>query len=66
MLKEVFKMSRHRFCLWHMLKNAAKNPSACQEWQSIDVKLRELVHDSLDLDEFKTGWSDLVKEYKLE
>ncbi|XP_014503275.1 protein FAR-RED IMPAIRED RESPONSE 1-like [Vigna radiata var. radiata] len=65
-IKEVFPNSRHRWCLWHIMKKVPKKFNGCKEYVNIKSDLNALIYDRGCPTEFENGWSDLVSTYGLE
>ncbi|XP_074299404.1 protein FAR1-RELATED SEQUENCE 5-like [Silene latifolia] len=66
-IKSVFGIDfPHRLCLWHIMRNAAKNLGACAGWPKIEVELRNAVHDTMDANEFEEAWRTMVQKYQIQ
>ncbi|XP_074277400.1 protein FAR1-RELATED SEQUENCE 5-like [Silene latifolia] len=66
-VKSVFGIDfPHRLCLWHIMRNAAKNLGSCASWKQIEVELGNAVHDSMDANEFEEAWGSMVQKYQLQ
>ncbi|KAL2899098.1 Protein FAR1-RELATED SEQUENCE 6 [Bienertia sinuspersici] len=62
----------HRLCLWHILLNASRNLEKLSKWKEIEEAFRNVVHDTLDPDEFDEAWGlmgkvgpNMLEEYVL-
>ncbi|XP_074297649.1 protein FAR1-RELATED SEQUENCE 6-like [Silene latifolia] len=65
-VKDVFTTSKHRLCLWHMLRNATKNLGKLPRFQEIHIDLWKIVDDSADSDVFEEAWHHFVTKYGLQ
>ncbi|XP_074283976.1 protein FAR1-RELATED SEQUENCE 6-like [Silene latifolia] len=64
-VKDVFPNSKHRLCLWHILRNATKNLGKLTRYQEINTDLRKIIDDSADSDDFEEAWHHMVTKYNL-
>ncbi|KAL2927966.1 Protein FAR1-RELATED SEQUENCE 5 [Bienertia sinuspersici] len=62
-VETVFVGVPHRLCLWHILHNASRNLGKLSKWKEIEEALRNVVHDTLDLDEFDEAWGLMVGNF---
>ena len=65
-IKQVFPNTRHRWCLWHIMKKVPEKFSACKEYVGIKNHLNKLVYDCESHNDFENGWAELVSKYGLE
>ncbi|KAJ3674111.1 hypothetical protein LUZ60_006103 [Juncus effusus] len=65
-IEHVFPNSRHRWCIWHIMKKRSIKLGSYNAYESISYSLGNLVYDSLTIEEFEVGWEAFIKEYKLE
>ncbi|XP_056697722.1 protein FAR1-RELATED SEQUENCE 5-like [Spinacia oleracea] len=64
-IKEVFPDAKHRWCIWHILRNAKKHLKDEENIDEIRKSLRRALHDSLHVEEFEKRWEEVVEKYKL-
>ncbi|XP_022893920.1 protein FAR1-RELATED SEQUENCE 1-like [Olea europaea var. sylvestris] len=62
----VFPNTRHRWCLWHILKKLPEKFSYHGEKGSILHAIHELVYDTLSCKDFKEGWMNMVEHFELQ
>ncbi|KAL9241236.1 hypothetical protein vseg_015367 [Gypsophila vaccaria] len=55
----------HRLCLWHIMRNAARNLGRFGNWSNIKIELTQVMHDSLDACEFDEAWTSMIEKYHL-
>jgi len=62
----VFPMTRHRFCLWHILKKVPKKLGSYGSYKTgMKSALMKSVYDSQSVEEFETSWDQLITTYNL-
>ncbi|XP_042983428.1 protein FAR1-RELATED SEQUENCE 5-like [Carya illinoinensis] len=64
-ISKVFPTSRHRFCLWHIMKKLPKKFGSHSRYEEIKSTLQKCVYDSLSEQEFEERWHDLLNTYDL-
>ncbi|XP_074313619.1 protein FAR1-RELATED SEQUENCE 8-like [Silene latifolia] len=52
-VKDIFPNTPHRLCLWHMMRNGAKNLKANPRYNEIKTDLTDVVYESKDIDDFE-------------
>ncbi|KAG7960470.1 hypothetical protein I3843_10G125100 [Carya illinoinensis] len=63
----VFPQSRHRFCLWHILKKVPEKLSSYSAYKSgMKTALMKCVYDTQNVQEFESAWEQLITTYNLE
>ena len=66
-IERVFpKTTRHRYCLWHILKKLPEKFRAHAQFNGIKSALKTSVYDARTIEEFEENWKLLVETYKLE
>ncbi|KAG6696725.1 hypothetical protein I3842_09G163000 [Carya illinoinensis] len=62
----VFPKTRHRFCLWHILKKVSEKLGAYGSYKTgMKNSLMKCVYDSQSVDEFEKCWDQLLTTYNL-
>ncbi|XP_044479705.1 protein FAR-RED IMPAIRED RESPONSE 1-like isoform X2 [Mangifera indica] len=61
----VFPNTRHRWCLWHIMKKLPEKLRGYCEYEHIKFSLQNIVYDSLTSDEFEERWNKFIDKYNL-
>ncbi|KAH9653775.1 protein FAR1-RELATED SEQUENCE [Citrus sinensis] len=61
----VFPDTRHRWCLWHLLKKVPEKLGRYTEYHAIRVSLLSVVYDLHTPVEFEEAWHDMLDRYDL-
>ncbi|KAL9463985.1 hypothetical protein AB3S75_001729 [Citrus x aurantiifolia] len=64
-IEHVFPTTRHRWCLWHIMKKVPEKLGAFQEREGIISSLLSVVYDSLSPAAFEEDWNDMITTYDL-
>ncbi|XP_040988968.1 protein FAR1-RELATED SEQUENCE 5-like [Juglans microcarpa x Juglans regia] len=64
-ISRVFPTSRHRFCLWHIMKKLLEKFRSHSRYEEIKNTLHRCIYDSLSELEFKSQWLDMIDTYDL-
>ncbi|KAH9666229.1 protein FAR1-RELATED SEQUENCE [Citrus sinensis] len=64
-IENVFPTTRHRWCLWHIMKKVPEKLGAFKEREGIISSLLSAVYDSLSSDAFEEAWHCMITEYDL-
>lgn len=65
-IADVFPNTRHRWCMWHIMKKLPEKLSGCNEYEAIKYCMQNSVYDSLTKEEFEENWGKFIKKYGLE
>ncbi|XP_057511763.1 protein FAR1-RELATED SEQUENCE 6-like [Actinidia eriantha] len=65
-IQEVFPNTRHRWCIWHILKKVPEKLENCKAYKSISSSLHNAIYDSLTVVDFENAWDVLIKKYELQ
>ena len=61
----VFLETKHRFCLWHIMKKIPKKLKGYSQYEAIKRDIEYSVCDSLSHDEFEDNWQILLEMHNL-
>jgi len=61
----VFPNTKHRWCLWHIMKKMLEKLQGYTHYKPIKSELKTLVYNSIFVNEFELGWMDFFKKYDL-
>ncbi|XP_074305488.1 protein FAR1-RELATED SEQUENCE 8-like [Silene latifolia] len=64
-VNDVFPNMPHRLCLWHMMRNGAKNLGSNLRYDEIKTDLNDVVYKSKDIDDFEESWELFVVKFGL-
>ena len=64
-IENVFPTTRHRWCLWHIMKKVPEKLGAFKEREGIISSLLSTVYDSLSSNAFEEAWHCMITEYDL-
>ncbi|KAH9648102.1 protein FAR1-RELATED SEQUENCE [Citrus sinensis] len=64
-ITNIFPMTRHRWCLWHIMNKVLEKLGAFKESECIISLLLSAVYDSLSLNVFDEAWHDMMMVYNL-
>ncbi|XP_022873215.1 protein FAR-RED IMPAIRED RESPONSE 1-like [Olea europaea var. sylvestris] len=62
----VFSNTKHRWCLWHILKKLPQKFEFHVDKTSIFSTIHGLVYDSQFIEEFEKGWLEMIETYNLQ
>ncbi|XP_042974103.1 protein FAR1-RELATED SEQUENCE 5-like [Carya illinoinensis] len=63
----VFPNTRHRFCLWHILKKLPEKLGSHGAYKTgLKTQLLNCVYDSHTIQEFERSWEELITKYNLQ
>ncbi|KAL5701055.1 hypothetical protein ACHQM5_026434 [Ranunculus cassubicifolius] len=64
-IKIVFPNTRHRWCLWHILKKLPGKLGSHKHYKSISFLMNQAIYQSLEITEFETNWQSFIAKYEL-
>ncbi|XP_014499792.1 protein FAR1-RELATED SEQUENCE 5-like [Vigna radiata var. radiata] len=64
-IEQVFPDTRHRWCLWHIMKKLPEKFSAYKEYNHIKSAINKLVYDCGSPEDFESGWKALLSRHGL-
>ena len=62
----IFPNTRHRWCLWHIMKKIPEKLQGYSQYKGIKCELKKLVYESVNVIDFESGWSQFLMKYELE
>ncbi|XP_031273009.1 protein FAR-RED IMPAIRED RESPONSE 1-like [Pistacia vera] len=62
----VFPGTRHRWCLWHIMKKLPEKLRGYNQYESIKFSLQNIVYDSLTHEEFEERWNCFIDKHNLQ
>ncbi|XP_038678496.1 protein FAR-RED IMPAIRED RESPONSE 1-like isoform X2 [Tripterygium wilfordii] len=62
----VFPRTRHRWCLWHILKKVPEKLGSFKEYVRITYAMGNAIFDSQSVEQFECGWKLMVEKFRLE
>ncbi|BFG35761.1 hypothetical protein CerSpe_220350 [Prunus speciosa] len=62
----VFPNTKHRWCLWHIMKKLHEKLKSYKHYESIKFALENIVYDSLTNIEFEDHWKEMIEKYELQ
>ncbi|BBN70336.1 FAR1 Related Sequences transcription factor family [Prunus dulcis] len=62
----VFPNTRHRWCLWHIMKKLHEKLKSYKHYESIKFALENIVYDSLTNIEFEDRCKEMIERYELQ
>ena len=62
---EVFPNTKHRWCLWHIMKKVREKLQGYTNYKCIKSELKRLVYDSITVADFELGWQAFIGQYDL-
>ncbi|XP_021747121.1 protein FAR-RED IMPAIRED RESPONSE 1-like [Chenopodium quinoa] len=65
-LEEVMPTSRHRWCIWHIMRKISEKLGKCERYQYLKVEMKKVVYESFTVMEFENKWNAFIVEYKLQ
>ena len=64
-IENVFPSTRHRWCLWHILKKISDKLGGYKEYRDISNVLHCAVYDSQSSAKFEETWHHMIVEFEL-
>ncbi|XP_026385003.1 protein FAR-RED IMPAIRED RESPONSE 1-like [Papaver somniferum] len=61
----VFPNSRHRWCIWHVMKKLPEKFKSHRNYLRITYTMKKVVYNSQYQSEFETKWMEMLQKYKL-
>jgi len=61
----VFPNTRHRCCLWHIMKKVPEKLGGLTTYKTIKHDLKQLVYESTSTIHFELGWEQFISNFDL-
>ncbi|KAL2898215.1 Protein FAR-RED IMPAIRED RESPONSE 1 [Bienertia sinuspersici] len=65
-IQQVLPDSRHRLCVWHIPSKVPRKLLAMKKVGEVHKKMKDVVYDSLSIEEFECRWIELIRSFNLE
>ncbi|XP_060958556.1 protein FAR-RED IMPAIRED RESPONSE 1 [Cannabis sativa] len=65
-IEVVFPQSRHRWCLWYIMKKIPEKLSSYQLYKPIKKAMKNCVYNSLRKEEFEVTWDFFINDFNLQ
>ena len=65
-IEVVFPNTRHRWCLWHIMKKIPEKLRGYKQYESIKYAMKNAVYNSLTPDEFERSWSWFTEKFNIQ
>ncbi|XP_027936364.1 protein FAR-RED IMPAIRED RESPONSE 1-like [Vigna unguiculata] len=65
-IQMVFPNTRHRWCLWHIMKKLPEKLIGYTNYKEIKHTMKQLVYESSTAEDFESGWNNFIELYDLE
>ncbi|XP_028104497.1 protein FAR1-RELATED SEQUENCE 5-like [Camellia sinensis] len=64
-IKIVFPQTRHRWCLWHIMKKIPEKLKGYAQYEAIKLAMQNAVYDCLTRAEFESKWEEMLATFNL-
>ncbi|KAJ4821669.1 Protein FAR1-RELATED SEQUENCE 6 [Rhynchospora pubera] len=61
----VFPTARRRYNLWHVMKELPDMSGRPEDKETVSLRFKKVVYDTLTTADFEREWADMVKQYNL-
>ncbi|XP_068466498.1 protein FAR-RED IMPAIRED RESPONSE 1-like [Phaseolus vulgaris] len=61
----VFPETRHKWCLWHIMKKIPEKLAANQDYKNMKHQMKVVVYESMTLVEFECNWEKFITSFGL-
>ncbi|KAK7368403.1 hypothetical protein VNO80_10428 [Phaseolus coccineus] len=61
----VFPETRHRWCLWHIMKKIPEKLASYQDYKNMKHQMKVVVYESMSVAEFECNWEKFITSFRL-
>ncbi|XP_057756625.1 protein FAR1-RELATED SEQUENCE 2-like [Arachis stenosperma] len=65
-IKKVLPHTRHRWCIWHILKKISQKLRGYAQFRELNAKLSDIVWNSRSVESFEDDWTEFIDKYNLD
>ncbi|KAL2935218.1 Protein FAR-RED IMPAIRED RESPONSE 1 [Bienertia sinuspersici] len=65
-IQQVLSDNRHRLFVWYIISKVLRKLLAVKKVGEVHKKMKDVVYDSLSIEEFESRWIELIRSFKLE
>jgi hypothetical protein len=62
---EVFPNTRHRYNLWHIMKELPEMSGRVEDKEAVSVRMKKVVYDTITSADFEREWVEMINQYNL-
>ncbi|XP_057959186.1 protein FAR1-RELATED SEQUENCE 6-like [Malania oleifera] len=62
----VFPTSRHRWCIWHIMKKIPEKLRGYSEYEALKYDMQNVVYDTLTKEAFESSWGCFIQKFNLQ
>ncbi|KAG2572836.1 hypothetical protein PVAP13_7KG204700 [Panicum virgatum] len=64
-VSEVFPNTRHRYNLWHIMKELPEMSGRVEDKEAISLRMKKVVYDTITSADFEREWVEMINQYNL-
>lgn len=64
-VNEVFPNTRHRYNLWHIMKELPEMSGRVEDKEAISLRMKKVVYDTITSADFEREWVEMINQYNL-
>ncbi|KAI8537411.1 hypothetical protein RHMOL_Rhmol09G0021800 [Rhododendron molle] len=65
-VENVFPDTRHRWCIWHIMKKLPEKLNGYNDYEKISSCMRKAVWNTLTVEQFEDAWNRFITKYELQ
>ncbi|XP_058209130.1 protein FAR1-RELATED SEQUENCE 4-like isoform X1 [Rhododendron vialii] len=65
-VENVFPDTRHRWCIWHIMKKLPEKLNGYNDYEKISSCMRKAVWNTLTVEQFENAWNRFITKYELQ
>jgi hypothetical protein len=65
-VSEVFPHTRHRYNLWHIMKELPEMSGRAEDKEAISLRMKKVVYDTITAADFEREWVEMINQYNLQ